>query len=178
MLKKKTKAPLFPSLSLCPLCWAVMWLLYSTSFLDIFYALNVVSLWKAGCTLEDLMGTFTFSRGSNDASTQMFIQPRVFVERDEMRMFSVDDSVAGSKQEADRHLWIFLAFFFLFSLKSNADESPRSYGLLIASMLNTNETCNSVIGYPKKKKSEDGFFFLHAASDQQFCFYWGEKKKW
>lgn len=50
------------------------------------------------------MGTFTFSRGSNDASTQMFIQPRVFVERDEMRMFSVDDSVAGSKQEADRHL--------------------------------------------------------------------------
>lgn len=154
-----------------------MWLLYSTSFLDIFYALNVVSLWKAGCTLEDLMGTFTFSRGSNDASTQMFIQPRVFVERDEMRMFSVDDSVAGSKQEADRHLWIFLAFFFLFSLKSNADESPRSYGLLIASMLNTNETCNSVIGYPKKKEIWGWFLFsftLHQINS--FAFTGGGEK--
>ena len=26
------------------LCWAVLWLLYSIFFLDIFYALNVVSL--------------------------------------------------------------------------------------------------------------------------------------
>ena len=30
------------------LCWAVLWLLYSIFFLDIFYALNVVSLRRLG----------------------------------------------------------------------------------------------------------------------------------
>lgn len=43
MFKRRTT---FTPLFLCPLCWAVMWLLYSISFLDIFYALNVVSLWR------------------------------------------------------------------------------------------------------------------------------------
>ena len=65
----------------------------------------------------------------------------------------------------------FCLFYYFFSLKSNADESPRSYGLLIASMLNTNETCNSVIGYQKKKKKrkeKKSSFTLHQINSFAF----------
>ena len=42
---------------------------------------------KAGCTLEDLMGTFTFSRGSNDASTDVYPTGSVCRERRDADVF-------------------------------------------------------------------------------------------
>lgn len=162
----KTNRHFFPSLSLCPLCRAVMWLLYSISFLDIFHALNVVSLWRLDAHWKIYWEHSHLAEAEVQVMPQLCIldsniyPPRLFVEGNEtcLAEFSwnvdvVDDSCSWIKAETNRHLLIFLAFFseitswwiFLW------------LGLLTASMLNANDTCNSVIGY---KNSQYGFFSL------------------
>lgn len=138
MFKKKRQ---FFLLYLSTLCWAVMWLMYSISFLDIFYALNVVSLWRLDAHWK------IFRKLSHLAEVQATPRLRILdpdvhphgVESNGRRSaeFSsnVEGSVSKNQQTRVNHSGTF------------SDKFPRSKRLRTVLMLNASDTCNPVTGY-------------------------------